>query len=144
MAENGMSPADIAAVTRPNLEYGPGFGAYGNYGFGGFGGLGGDLVWIVLLFALFGMGGGGSGAKWEVDSIVKLVDINFEKAGFTKFDYAYVVNMLYSDYCHIFTDSDYYLKMAKAFLTDEDYPGTPGERAYKNAIKRICYFEHKK
>lgn len=86
----------------------------------------------------------GTGAKWEVDTIVKLVDINFEKAGFTKFDYAYVVNMLYSDYCHIFTDSDYYLKMAKAYLTDEDYPGTPEERAYKNAVKRICYFEHKK
>lgn len=88
--------------------------------------------------------GEGTGAKWEVDKIVKLVDINFDKTKFTKFDYAYVVNMLYSDYCHIFTDSDYYLKMAKSFLTDEDYPGTPEERAYKNAVKRICYFEHKK
>ena len=56
MAENGMSPADIAAVTRPNFD-GPGYG-YGNYGFGG---VGGDLVWIILLFALFGMGGGGFG-----------------------------------------------------------------------------------
>lgn len=55
-----------------------------------------------------------------------------------------MVNMLWSDFCHIFTDSDYYLKMAKAYLTDEDYPGTPEERAYKNAVKRICYFEHKK
>ena len=53
-----MSPADIAAVTRPNLEYGygPGFG-FGN----GFGNFGNDLVWIILLFALFGMGGGGFG-----------------------------------------------------------------------------------
>lgn len=60
MAENGMSPADIAAVTRPNLEYGPGFGGWGGgYGFGN--GFGGDLIWIVLLFALFGMGGGGFG-----------------------------------------------------------------------------------
>lgn len=55
MAENGMSPADIAAVTRPNLEYGP----FGGYGFGN--GFGNDLVWIILLFALFGMGGGGFG-----------------------------------------------------------------------------------
>ena len=86
----------------------------------------------------------GTGAKWDVVTIEKLVDINFDKAEFTKYDYAYVVNMLWSDYCHIFTDSDYYLKMAKAYLTDEDYPGTPEERAYKNAIKRICYFEHKK
>lgn len=86
----------------------------------------------------------GSGAKWEVDTIVKLADINFEKSKFTKFDYAYVVNMLYSDYCHIFVDSDYYLQMAKAYLTDVDYPGIADERAYKNAMKRICYFEHKK
>lgn len=57
MAENGMSPADIAAVTRPNLEYGPGYG----YGYGNGFGMGGDLIWIVLLFALFGMGGGGFG-----------------------------------------------------------------------------------
>ncbi len=85
----------------------------------------------------------GTGAKWEVSTIEKLADVNFDKADFTKWDYAYVVNMLYSDYCHIFTDSDYYLKMAKAYLTDEDYPGTPEERAYKNAIKRICYYENK-
>ena len=86
----------------------------------------------------------GTGAKWDVATIEKLADINFEKAKFTKYDYAYIVNMLWSDFCHIFTDSDYYLKMAKAYLTDEDYPGTPEERAYKNAVKRICYFEHKK
>lgn len=57
MAENGMSPADIAAVTRPNFD-GPGYG-YGNYGWGN--GFGGDLTLIILLFALFGMGGNGFG-----------------------------------------------------------------------------------
>lgn len=55
MTENGMSPADIAAVTRPNFD-GPG---YGNYGCGN--NFGNDLVWIILLFALFGMGGNGFG-----------------------------------------------------------------------------------
>lgn len=55
MAENGMSPADVAAVTRPNFE---GTG-YGNYGWGN--GFGNDFVWIILLFALFGFGGGGFG-----------------------------------------------------------------------------------
>ena len=54
MAENGMSAADIAAVTRPNWDgYGHGYG-YGNAA-------GGDLIWIILLFALFGMGGAGFG-----------------------------------------------------------------------------------
>ena len=55
MTENGMSPADIAAVTRPNFD-GPG---YGNYGWGN--NFGNDFVWIILLFALFGMGGNGFG-----------------------------------------------------------------------------------
>ena len=87
----------------------------------------------------------GSGAKWEVETIVKLAPVDFqdEDVKFTKLDYAYVVNMLYSDFCHIFTDSDYYLKMALAYLSDEDYPGIADERAYKSAVKRICYFEHK-
>ena len=54
MTETGMSPADIAAVTRPNFDgYGHGYG-YGNA-------FGNDFVWIILLFALFGMGGGGFG-----------------------------------------------------------------------------------
>ena len=34
-----------------------------------------------------------------------------------------------------------YLKMAKMYLTDPDYPGKADERAYKNAIKRIEYYE---
>ena len=32
---------------------------------------------------------------------------------------------------------------AKAYLEDPDYMGKPDERAYKNAIKRIEYFENK-
>ena len=85
----------------------------------------------------------GKGAKWDVDTIVKLSDINFEDVPFYEYDYAYVVNMLWSDYCNIFTDTSYYLKMAKQYLTDPDYPGKADERAYKNAMKRIRYFEDK-
>ena len=87
----------------------------------------------------------GRGAKWDVDTILKLSDIDFdsEKIKFYELDYAYVVNMLYSDYCHIFTEPTYYLKMAKAYLMDSDYPGMADERAYHNAIKRINYFKNK-
>lgn len=69
--------------------------------------------------------------------------INKVKIKFYELDYAYVVNMLYSDYCHIFTEPTYYLKMAEAYLMDSDYPGVADERAYHNAIKRINYFKNK-
>lgn len=83
----------------------------------------------------------GSGAKWSVEDILKLANINFREKDYYEYDYAYVVNMLWSDYGHIFTETSYYLKMAKAYLEDPDYMGKPDERAYKNAIKRIEYFE---
>lgn len=87
----------------------------------------------------------GKGAKWDVETIVKLSDINFESEDvkFYEYDYAYIVNMLWSDYCHIFTETSYYLKMAKMYLTDPDYPGKADERAYKNAMKRIKYYKNK-
>ena len=45
----GMSAADIAAVTRNNNCYGDGFG------------YGGSWIWVIILFALFGGGGFGWG-----------------------------------------------------------------------------------
>lgn len=86
-------------------------------------------------------GGKGKGAKWDVDTLTKLSGIDFEKVDFFEYDYAFIANMLWSDYCEIFTDTTYYLKMAKMYLTDPDYPGKADERAYKNAIKRIEYYE---
>ena len=83
------------------------------------------------------------GEKWTIDDIVKLSSMDFADKAYTKYDYAYMVNVLYSDYCHIFTEPTYYLKMAKAYLEDPDYMGDPSERAYKNAIKRIKYFKNK-
>ena len=58
-----------------------------------------------------------------------------------EYDYAYVMNMLWSDYCNIFTETSYYKKMAKSYLEDPDYMGKADERAYHNAMKRIKYFE---
>ena len=51
------------------------------------------------------------------------------------------MNMLWSDNCNVFTDTNYYLKMTRNYLEDADYMGDASERAYHNAIKRIRYFE---
>ena len=70
MESGSMSPADVAAVVRPNVGYGYGGGmpiAYpypvmGGFGNGGYGNsFGGDFIWVILLLALFGGWGGGFG-----------------------------------------------------------------------------------
>lgn len=81
----------------------------------------------------------GHGAKWSVDDIKKASGIDFDDKDYYLYDYAYSMNMLYSDYCNVFTDANYYIKMAKNYLEDVDYWGDPSERAYKNAKKRIKY-----
>lgn len=83
------------------------------------------------------------GAKWDIDDIVTESGIDFNKTKFTEFDYAYTVNMLYSDYGDIIKNTDIIMKMAVKYLTDNDYFGDPTERAYKNAKCRIHYFKNK-
>ena len=74
-------------------------------------------------------------------SFQQQIKSNFEEKEYTCYDYAYVVNMLYSDYGNIFTEPVYYLKMARNYLTDADYYGTASERAYHDAMLRIAYFK---
>lgn len=83
--------------------------------------------------------GKGYGAKFEIDDILKMSNIDFSNKNYYEYDYAYVVNMLYSDYGHIITELSQLLKMAKAYLEDPDYMGKADERAYHNAMKRIKY-----
>lgn len=90
------------------------------------------------------VGDKGEGARWSVDDIVRLSGIDFDHKEYTEYDFAYVVNMLYSDYCNVFTESSYYLKMAKNYLEDPDYCGEASERAYHNAKKRLKYKKEKK
>ena len=79
------------------------------------------------------------GPHWSVSTIKAKSGINFDEKEYTCYDYAYVVNMLYSDYGNIFNEPSYYLKMAKNYLTDGDYYGNPSERAYYDAVTRIEY-----
>ena len=85
---------------------------------------------------------GSKGAHWSVATIKSKSGIsNFEEKEYTCYDYAYVVNMLYSDYGNIFAEPSYYLRMAKNYLTDGDYYGDPSERAYCDAVERMHYFK---
>lgn len=85
--------------------------------------------------------GKGYGPKFEFEEILKQVNIDFSNKNYYEYDFAYVVNMLWSDYGHIIIEPSYIFKMAKAYLEDPDYMGKADERAYYNAIKRIKYFE---
>lgn len=86
-------------------------------------------------------GGTAKGAKWDVDTITQKADIDFDKKDYYPLDYAYVVNMLYSDYSDSIGDDkpSVYFNMAKNYLEDNDYWGDASERGYKNAKKRIKY-----
>jgi hypothetical protein len=83
----------------------------------------------------------GTGAKWSVSDIKSVSGIDFSTKDYTLLDFAYVMNMLWSDNCNVFTDTNYYLKMSRNYLEDADYMGDASERAYHNAVKRIRYFE---
>lgn len=87
---------------------------------------------------------GSKGSKWTVEDIKAKAGIDFDKKDYTALDYAYVVNMLYSDYGSKIKDPELLLDMAVMYLEDDDYPGDPSERAYKNAKKRIKYFDEKR
>jgi hypothetical protein len=84
---------------------------------------------------------GTHGPHWSVETIKAKSGLDFDSKKFNCWDFAYICNMFYSDFSNIFSDATYYLKMAKAYLTDGDYFGDPSERAYHNALKRINYFE---
>ena len=96
-----------------------------------------DEAYVSLLFEW--VEDKGTGAKWSCDDILKLANINFENKEYTKYDFCYQMNMLYSDYCNTPIDTNTYVKMAKNDLEDPDYCGEASERAYHNARKRIKY-----
>lgn len=84
---------------------------------------------------------GSEGPYWDVSTIrIKSgIDFNTMK-DYTIFDICYLANMHYSDYGD-FLSAEQIIKMAKRDLEDKDYPGDPTERAYKDAKRRIKYFD---
>lgn len=62
----------------------------------------------------------GRGERWKIDDLKKYARIDFENVDYTEFDFAYLVNMLYAKCCKEFTDINFYIKLAKCLLEDND------------------------
>ena len=67
---------------------------------------------------------GTMGAHWtetDTSSVAASEGISFDK--FNRWDFYYVLNMIYSDYYNVIgSDTNMYIKMANAFLSDKDAP----------------------
>ena len=76
---------------------------------------------------------GSKGAHWKAEDIVSLAKnkgLRFEH--FNEWDFAYAMNMVYSDYFGSVPDSlDTYFKLAVAFIEDKDAPNGKAYRYYK-------------
>jgi hypothetical protein len=74
---------------------------------------------------------GTKGKKWDADQIRQVAqqnNIRFEE--YSPELLTAVANMLYSDYCKVLgADMVLYVKLAKAFLEDDDFEGEPEEKA---------------
>lgn len=74
---------------------------------------------------------GTKGKKWDVEQIRQVAQqhgIRFEE--YSPELLTAVANSLYSDYCKVLgADMMIYVKMAKAFLEDDDFDGEPEEKA---------------
>ena len=75
---------------------------------------------------------GTKGKKYDMEQIKQIASqmhIKFEE--YSPELFTAIVNMLYSDYCKVIGgDLTVYVKMAKAFLEDDDFEGTPEEKAF--------------
>ena len=78
----------------------------------------------------------GTGHKWELDDIIRLAEktehIDFDKAEYTEFEFAYVVNKLYAIFCKRYSDISYFLRMAKDVF---DYSNVSEEQHYGDFFK---------
>ena len=73
---------------------------------------------------------GSHGEKYQMEQIMPIAQqlgIKFHE--FSEEDLCMAVNMLYSDYCKVLgSDLGMYVKLAKAFLEDDDFDGTGSEK----------------
>lgn len=82
---------------------------------------------------------GSKGGHWTIDAINQKANIDFQHKEYTLYDFAYVVNMRYSDDGDLMS-VDNIFKSAQRYLEDKDYYGNPSERAYCDAKKRKAFY----
>lgn len=83
---------------------------------------------------------GTTGGHWTVEQVKANAKIDFNKSDYTCYDYAYVVNMRYSDDGQRM-NQEFIFDSAKDYLEDKDYWGIASERAYREGKKRYEYFK---
>ena len=81
------------------------------------------------------------GPHWDIEVIKAKSGIDFEMKKYTCYDFAYVVNMKYSDDGDLMTQENLF-KSAKRYLEDADFYGEPWTRAWWDGKMRHRY--HKK
>lgn len=73
---------------------------------------------------------GTKGKKYDVEQVeqtAKQVGVRFDE--YSPESFTMVVNMMYADYCKVLgSDMMIYIKLAKAFLEDDDFDGEPEEK----------------
>lgn len=79
--------------------------------------------------------------KWSVEEVSRLFDaqgIYFrdEYAGVTDYDKCYVMNMMYSDYYPLISDSSTAAKFTEKYIKDEDYPIKGGKAFAEWCLKK--------
>lgn len=84
---------------------------------------------------------GTKGKKYEVEQVqqvAKQIGVRFEE--YSPEVFTMVVNMMYADYCKVLgSDMMIYVKLAKAFLEDDDFEGEPEEKVmlyYKCIVEK--------
>lgn len=80
---------------------------------------------------------GSMGEHWSLTETTRIANENrITFKDFNEFDWYYVLNMVYSDYCKIFNDDLItYVKLAKAWLNDIDVPEGKAWRYYTQVVK---------
>ena len=80
---------------------------------------------------------GSMGEHWSISETTRIANDNrITWDLFNEYDWYYVLNMVYSDYCKLFNDdTQTYIKLAKAWLNDIDVPEGKAWRYYTQVVK---------
>ena len=92
--------------------------------------------WVSVLKNFDGTHGG----HWTHEQVKANAKIDFDTTPYTCYDYAYIVNMRYSDDGQRMNQEQIFAS-AKDYLEDKDYWGDPSERAYREGKMRYKYFK---